>query len=88
MELSNREKEILSYFYLSNKEIGKIIHLACGTIQGYFAAMTAKNTRSKNRAQLFLNAIKDGDIRKVDLGFWDEKGKYHPDWYTVDLRKE
>lgn len=30
----------------------------------------------------------DGEIKRVDLGFWDSKGEYHPDWYIVDLRKE
>lgn len=88
MKLSEREKEILKYFYLSNREIGKILGLARGTVQGYFAQMTAKNSGAKNRIQLFFKALKDGEIRKVDLGFWDENGKYISDVYIVDLRKE
>lgn len=85
--LSPKEKEILSHFCLGNKEISKLLFLERSTIQTHFTRMCAR-FNAKNRHHLFFKALKNGDIRKVDLGFWDEEGKYHPDWYIVDLRKE
>ena len=85
--LSEREKKILSYVNFGYPDIGKILSYSKDTVKWYFSQMFSKKN-AENKVQLLFKALRDGDIRKIDLGFWDEKGKYHPDWYIVDLRKE
>lgn len=85
--LSEREREILSRVFQSNKDIGKSLYIAVCTVKTHFARMTAR-FKATSRFDLFAKALKSGDIKRIDLGFWDENGKYHEDWYTVDLRKE
>lgn len=87
MNLSEREKDVLSRVFQTNKDIGKSLFIAVCTVKTYFSRMAHKY-KTKSRFDLFMKALKAGEIRRVDLGFWDENGKYHEDWYTVDLRKE
>lgn len=39
---------------------------------------------------LIFNKIYDiiKDIRLIDCGFWDSKGKYHPNYQLVNITKE
>lgn len=85
--LSKREKEILSKVLFSYKEIGKTFYIARSTINTHFNNIREK-LKEKTNYRAFFKAIKDGEIKRIDLGFWDDKGQYHPDWYIVDLRKE
>lgn len=87
MHLSERERDVLSRVFQSNQNIGKSLYLAVCTVKTYFNRMTHK-FKAQSRFDLFAKALKSGEIRRVDLGFWDENGEYHEDWYTIDLRKE
>lgn len=85
--LSKREKELLSKVLFSYKEIEKTFYIAHSTINTHFLNIRTK-LKEKTNFRAFFKALKEGEIKRVDLGFWDSKGEYHPDWYIVDLRKE
>jgi DNA-binding NarL/FixJ family response regulator len=85
--LSDREKEILSRATFSNRQIACLMNLSTKTIERYFADMFAK-THTARRTELLLKAIEAGEIKRVDMGFWDKDGNYTPDWQIVDMRKE
>lgn len=85
--LSNREREILSLACLSNKQIARKLGLDWKTVQKYFAAMREKY-KVKNRTKLLFEAIKAGEIKVIDCGFWNPYGQYIEDKQVVDLRKE
>lgn len=84
--LSNREKQILSLACLSNKQIGEVLNISSKTVERYFADMFLK-THTSRRTELLLRAIEGGELKTVDLGFWNEKNEYIPDIQLIDLRK-
>lgn len=84
--LSKREKQILSLVCLSNKQIGEVLNISSKTVERYFADMFAK-THTSRRTELLLRAIEGGELKAVDLGFWNDKNEYIPDIQLIDLRK-
>lgn len=84
--LSDREREILSLACLSNKQIGLKLNLSPKTVERYFADMFAK-THTSRRTELLLRAIEGGELKAVDLGFWNDQGEYIPDIQQIDLRR-
>lgn len=84
--LTKREKEILKYASFGNKEIAKILCISWKTVQRCFANMYER-TETKTRTELLLKAIKEGELKQVDMGFWDENDEYQQDIQTIDMRK-
>ena len=85
--LSEREREILSLACLSNKQIAKRLNLSWKTVQKQFANMKEKYG-VKTRTRLLFEAIKAGELQKVDMGFFNMLGQYEQDLQIVDLKSE
>lgn len=85
--LTEREREILSLACLTNKQIARKMGLSWQTVQRMFATMREKYG-VKTRTKLLLEAIKSGEIKVIDCGFWNPYGQYIEDKQIVDLRKE
>ena len=89
--LSEREKELLSLINLPDWQIAKKLFLSKKTLTPYFSRLYDKYNIPhpyRTRVGLLFRAIKAGDIKEVDLGWWDENDNYIPDIQIVDLRKE
>lgn len=88
--LSDREREILTLACLSNRQIAKRLGLSWKTIQKCFVNMYEKyglGNRDRTKTRLLFEAIKAGEIKQVDCGFWNSYGQYIEDIQIVDLRK-
>ncbi|MCB0115164.1 MAG: response regulator transcription factor, partial [Caldilineaceae bacterium] len=67
-ELSEREREVLQHLAhgMSNKEIGRALHLTEQTIKGYVSTILAK-LQINDRTQAALLAVRYGLVRIEDL---------------------
>lgn len=85
--LSKRERELLSFVCLTNKQIARKVGLSWQTVQKVFANMKEK-FGVKTRTKLLIEAIRAGEIRTIDCGFWNPYGQYIEDKQIIDLRKK
>ena len=84
--LTKREKRILSLVSLSTKQIAKKLNISPKTVELHFTHMFEKYGVN-SRIKLLFEAVKTGDLKVIDCGFWNPYGQYIEDLRIVDLKK-
>lgn len=85
--LSDTERKVLSMAALSDKDIAKRMHYAEKSIRCILTKIN-KKLGTKNRTMAIFKAILSGELKVVDIGFFDANGNYKPDYQLVNLRRE
>lgn len=85
MHLTKRERQILRLFCYKNKEIADILKISIATVKTHNQHIF-KKLGEWTKPKALIKALKLGyenifmiETDFVDVGFWDNKGKYNTD---------
>lgn len=95
MTLTKREQQILKLFCYKNKEIADILVVESSTVKTHTENIF-KKLEEHTKPKALIRALKTGLIKLedvetdyIDVGFWNEKGKYkiHMEKIRNDIKK-
>lgn len=80
---------VLQLIYLPTKLIAQKLFLSPHTVKTYIHNLLDRYNQ-KNRMGLLIKALKSNyiNIKKIDIGFWNENGEYIENIDLIDFERE